>query len=131
MNILHRLKLRLLAHMLWHHDKYHPTIRLNMGYWGDVPKRGAQCEFAACACGAASQWLPFNILGLNYYIRNGHALIPTYARTKNWSAIQKFFGLNGKEAMYLFCSAAGNYPDDVTPKMVASRILDFIRKGGL
>lgn len=102
-------------------------MKFNMGSW--------QCGSSACALGTAALHTPFRLQGLtiarsydgtNVVCKKGTKR-PTFEQSYNVGA--DFFGITENEAFKLFFPAYGAIPTyKITPQMVASRVLELIKK---
>lgn len=83
------------------------------------------CGTNACAVGLACISGAFKKEGLSFEIRN-KILIPTFAASNNWEAVEIFFEITRDEARFLFESTAYRKSKGAEAEiMVANRILDF------
>lgn len=112
-----------------------PTKKFDMDHWSKTPEINATtCGTAACACGWGTTIFKRYKNPLKLVLEEdypGYNPVPIIAcgEERGFDAAATFFEISNNEANYLFWS--GDYPSvKITPKMVAKRIKQFVKKGG-
>lgn len=98
----------------------------SLGIWYTDRDRTANCGTACCAVGEAAHIPKLKRLGLGL-TPGVWGRAPQFKRWTSWDAVEKFFRISVKDAMYLF--QGSNYPRNATPKDVAARIRTFVEQG--
>jgi hypothetical protein len=103
-----------------------PQKDFNILFWHH---EDSYCGTVACAIGHACTIPEFVYHGfrLKRDERIGVGLTPTYKQYDGYEAVSEFLRISAADARYLF-TAAGYGTADVSPKMVADRIRDYVRK---
>lgn len=136
MQLKHKFRLLLLAHLLQYQSFYQPdVVEFDINTWQDKSRScnlNGKCGTAACAVGAAMLWAPFNWMGL---VEKDFA--PAYKGYAGWDAVVKFFGFPGHyswmnaDANHLFegSSYYGTPKEDVRAEVIR-RIRHYVKTGG-
>lgn len=111
-----------------------PRDRFDMNRWvGDSwgGKQDLSCGTKACAMGHAATMPFFRKLGLKLSRFGVGTGVPAIRGVYGLSAAVEIFGIEWAEADYLFggISLTGSH-DHSTPKQVARRIRQFVKRGG-
>ncbi len=143
---MNKRRLLKLADLLEADAKNKKGVQFDLGTWaspaGDEWKRQwdtkeneirVDCGTTACAVGLACISGAFARSGLTYTYKKawvgGFHLVPKFNGSTQFPAVQKFFGVAEREAMFLF--SAEKYPNSkikgaAGERYVAKRIRDFV-----
>lgn len=85
-----------------------------------------ECGYTACAVGTALFHKPFREQGLSCEKTEEGDLNPIYQSKSNWQAVEAFFGLEKKDAEFLFSPKSYETGDKTGPGVVANRIRELV-----
>lgn len=110
------------------------NLHFDMREWGNAEQREDgeimlenACGTSACAIGSACFYPEFKKLGLCTKECNA-GFEPRYKDYRGWDAVEKFFGITERQALYMF-QYSSYKNDNVGPKDVAKRIKKFLKDG--
>jgi len=127
-----KLKLRRLSLLAWYlrsvprqYFRLMSWVYRNGSNFDNGLLKNIECGATACAIGWAAHIPEFRKLGFELFY-NGGAVVPSYKGTRNWEAVQNFFGLTSSEALHLFSMYSYPKENGTLPFEVANRIDKFV-----
>lgn len=111
-----------------HHDN---GTRFDLEGWIDPKAQdGEWCGTKGCACGLAALNPTFQAAGVGLPYPGEYRFV--YGGLSGWPAVKAFFGINGRQAEYLFYAPSykGKTYGNEAARKVARRIRSFIASNG-
>ena len=128
---------------LAHGSEVKPSVTFDLKTWlresdQKVTASGVSCGYSACSVGHACVDERFNALGLSFEVDkwrdlSGIGSVPTFKRQRGWGAVEDFFGIEPRLALYFFEHTSYRYKrfsrgwTPIRPEEIGNRIVQFLK----